>query len=119
MKLIVGDRVLITTGKDRGKQGEVIRVLPTKNAVVVKEMNMYTRHVKPYGGQAGEIKRLERPLEMGKVAIINDKGQPDRVGYKISKDGTKVRIFRKTGTVISKKTQKTNNKAAKKTKKSK
>ncbi|OGJ37278.1 MAG: 50S ribosomal protein L24 [Candidatus Pacebacteria bacterium RIFOXYB1_FULL_39_46] len=106
MKLQVGDKVLVTTGKDHGKRGEVIRVLPEKNAVIVKDMNMYSRHIKPYGGQAGDIKRQERPLGMGKVAIINDKGQPDRVGYKLNKDGSKTRIYRKTGAVISSKTKK-------------
>ncbi|MFH2118407.1 MAG: 50S ribosomal protein L24 [Candidatus Paceibacterota bacterium] len=117
MKLHVGDKVLVTAGKDHGKQGEVIRVLPEKNAVIVRDMNMYSRHVKPYGGQAGDIKRQERPLGMGKVAIINDKGQQDRVGYKIDKDGNKTRIYRKTGTVISQKaksTKKTSKKESKK-----
>ncbi|HEX9817743.1 MAG TPA: 50S ribosomal protein L24 [Patescibacteria group bacterium] len=106
MKFIVGDKVLITGGKDRGKTSEVIRVLPDKNKVVIREVNMYTRHVKPYGGQAGDVKRQERPLPLAKVAIINDKGQPDRVGYRVAKDGGKQRIFKKTGAVISHKAQK-------------
>jgi large subunit ribosomal protein L24 len=113
MKFIVGDKVLVTAGKDRGKTSEVIRVLPDKNKVVVKDMNMYSRHVKPYGGQAGEIKRQERPLPLANVAIVNDKGQPDRIGYKVAKDGSKQRFFKKTGAVISQKAPKKGKKTTK------
>ncbi|HCR80913.1 MAG: 50S ribosomal protein L24 [Candidatus Pacebacteria bacterium GW2011_GWB1_47_8] len=101
MKLMVGDTVLITAGKDRGKKGEIIRVIPKKRLVVVAGINLYTRHVKPYAGRSGEKTTRERPLPLSKVAIINEKGQPDRVGYVVTKDGKKQRVFRKTGTVIA------------------
>lgn len=107
MKFKVNDTVLITTGKDKGKQGKITRVLPKKQAVIVEEMNMYTRHIRPYAGQSGDRVRRERPLATAKIAIINDKGQPDRIGYQVGKDGSKERVFRKTGKVITEASQKT------------
>lgn len=101
MKLRVGDQVRVTAGKDKGKEAKVVRVIPAHNQVVVEGMNMYARHVKPYGDRAGEITRRERPLDAGKVAIINDKGQIDRVGYQVGRDGKKQRVYKKTGTVIA------------------
>lgn len=102
MKFKVNDTVLITGGKDKGKQGKITRVIPKKNLVVVAEMNMYSRHVKPYGGQSGDITRKERPLPLSKVAIVNDKGKVDRVGYKVDDQGKKQRVFKKTGKAITK-----------------
>lgn len=99
MKLRVGDQVLVTAGKDKGKQGKITRVLPKLDAVVVEGMNLYVKHIKPYGERAGERVRRERPLPTAKVAILNEKGQPDRVGYRVTAAG-KERIFKKTGTVI-------------------
>lgn len=114
MKLHVGDMVLVTAGKDRGKKSEVVLVLPKKQKVVVKDVNLYTRHVKPYGNQPGKTERRERALPLSKVAILNEKGQPDRVGYRLNKSGAKERIFKKTGTVITAKKTKAAAKAAKK-----
>ncbi|MBT4123911.1 MAG: 50S ribosomal protein L24 [Candidatus Pacebacteria bacterium] len=107
MKLITGDKVLVTGGKDKGKKGEIVKVFPKKHRVLVKDVNIYAKHVKPQAGRPGEIVRRERPLPTANVAILNDKGEVDRVGYKVTKDGKKERIFKKTGTVISlKKTKK-------------
>ena len=115
MKLQVGDKVLITAGKDRGKKGEITQVLPKSNLVVVAGMNLYTKHVKPYGGQSGDKVRRERPMPPAKVAILNEKDQRDRVGFAVTKDGKKQRVFRKTGTVIPvQKSAKPVKKAAKK-----
>lgn len=100
MKLKIGDKVLVTAGKDKGKQGQVVRVLSDKDAVVVEGMNMYSRHIKPMMGRDGEKVRMERPLHTAKVAILNDKNEPDRIGYTIAKDGQKTRIFKKTGKVV-------------------
>jgi large subunit ribosomal protein L24 len=61
---------------------------------------MYTRHIKASSGKAGEKVRKERPMHTANVAIINDKGQPDRIGYAVAKDGSKERIFRKTGKTV-------------------
>lgn len=100
MKLQVGDKVIITAGKDKGKTGEVVRVLPQDQKVVVGGVNLYTRHIKPMQGRSGDKVRLERPLPTANVAIVNEKGQPDRVGYQVSKSGSKERVYKKTGTVI-------------------
>ena len=98
MKFKIGDMVLVTGGKDKGKQGKITKVLPEKDRVVVEGMNMYTKHVKKQGERSGEKIRRERPLPTANVAIINPTTKKaDRIGYKVAKDGTKVRIFKKTG----------------------
>lgn len=100
MKFKVGDTVLVTAGKDKGKQGKILRVLAKAGTVVVQGVNLYTRHRKPMGGQAGERVRKERALPLAKIAIWNEETkQVDRVGYQL-KDGAKVRIFKKTGKTI-------------------
>lgn len=100
MKLKVGDSVVVTAGKDKGKQAKITAVLPRVNKVVVQGVNMYTRSMKPMMGRAGERIRKERPLDAGKVAILNpETGKADRIGYSL-KDGQKVRIFKKTGKTV-------------------
>ena len=100
MKFKVGDQVLVTSGKDKGKKGAISKVLPPDNKVVIEEVNLYTRHVRKFGTQAGQKVVKPRPLATAKIAILNDKGEPDRIGYKFEADGKKVRIYKKTGTVI-------------------
>lgn len=100
MKFKVGDQVLVTAGKDKGQKSEIIAVLPAANKVIVKGVNMYTKHVKPMGDRAGDKVRRERSLDTAKIAIINDKNQVDRIGYKIAKDGSKQRVFKKTGKIV-------------------
>ena len=105
MKFKVGDQVLVTAGKDKGLKSEIVFVLPDKNEVVVRGANYYVKHVKPVPmlNRPGERIRKERPLSVGKIAILNEKGQIDRIGYKIGDDGKKTRIYKKTGTVIEEK----------------
>lgn len=100
MKFKVGDTVLVTGGKDKGVKGKILRVYPQDETVIVEEANLYTRHIKPMGGRAGEKMKLPRPLPTAKVAIINDKGEADRIGYSVAKDGTKTRVFKKSGASI-------------------
>lgn len=100
MKFKVGDTVLVTAGKDKGKTSVITAVIPKKQQVVVKDANMYTRHIKASQGKAGEKVRKERAMSPAKIAIVNDKGQPDRIGYQVAKDGSKERIFKKTGKVV-------------------
>lgn len=100
MKYKVGDKVIVTAGKDKGKVGEILVTNPEKATVVVKDVNMYVKHVKPFNGRPGEKVRKERALPTANIAIVNEKGKADRVGYKVAKDGTKVRMFKKTGTVV-------------------
>ena len=100
MKFKVGDQVIVTAGKDKGKQGKITRVIPKENTVVVEGLNVYVKHIKPYGDRAGNRVQSERPLPTAKIAILNEAGKPDRIGYRIAKNGDKERIFKKSGTVI-------------------
>ncbi len=102
MKLKVNDQVIVLRGKDKGKTGKIIRVLPKEDKVVVEGLNLYVKHIKPLPlmNREGERTVQERPLHAGKVAILNDRDEPDRIGYKFKKDGAKVRIFKKTGKVV-------------------
>ncbi len=99
MKFKVGDTVKITTGKDKGKIDKITRVLPKQNKVVVENANSFTKHVKPMMGQPGQRVELQRPLPTAKIAILNENEEVDRIGYRQEGD-EKVRIFKKTGTVI-------------------
>ncbi len=103
MKFKVGDKVIVTAGKDKGLKSEVVAVMPDEDKVVVKGANLYTKHVKPIPmmNRPGERVTKERPLWTGKVAILNDKDEVDRIGFKINQDGSKVRVYKKTGKVIA------------------
>ncbi len=100
MKFKVGDSVLVTGGKDKGVKSTIVKVIPQSNKVVVKDANKYVKHIKPMSGKPGDKVRVERALPTAKVAILNDKGQVDRIGYGVDKAGTKVRIFKKTGALV-------------------
>lgn len=101
MKFKVGDKVIVTGGKDKGKQGAITQVVPKDETVVVEGANMYMKHVKPSGDRAGQRIRRERPLPTAKIAILNDEGKPDRIGIRLSATGEKERIFKKTGKAIA------------------
>ncbi len=100
MKIHVGDLVLITTGRDKGKKGKVLRVLPKTQEVVVEGCNVQVKHRKPMGGQSGQRLTRSVPLSVSKVALINQDNQPDRVGYTVLKDGVKLRKLRKSGQTL-------------------
>lgn len=120
MKFKSGDQVLITGGKDKGKKSSIVRVLPKSNRVIVKDINMYVKHVKAIMDRPGEKKRLERPMPLSKIAIINDKGEADRIAYKVGKDGQKERVFAKTGALVKEATvEKSSKKTVKKSEKKK
>ncbi len=99
-KYKAGDLVIVTGGKDKGKKAKIIKVLAQMNQVVVEGVNLYTRHIKKTGERAGQKVRKERPLPVAKVAILNDQGKPDRVGFLVDKKGQKLRVFRKTGKLV-------------------
>lgn len=96
MKLKKGDSVKVTTGKDKGKQGEIQRVYPAREMVLVSGVNEYKRHVKKnLTGQKSEIVTITKPLDVAKVALICPKCKKEtRVGYVTGKSG-KVRVCRK------------------------
>lgn len=100
MKFKVNDKVLVTAGKDKGKSGVIKKIYPKLDKVLVEGVNKYTKHIKPVAGRAGDKISAERPLYTASIAIINNKGKADRVGYSIAKDGSKSRIYKKTGKII-------------------
>jgi len=99
LKLKKGDRVRVLQGKDRGKEGEITRVLPKAGKVIVDGLNVAKKHQKPTRAtMQGGIIDKEMPLPVSNVAILSPKdGRPTRVGYKIQPDGSKVRICKRTG----------------------
>lgn len=118
MRFKVGDKVIVTSGKDKGIKSEIIAVFPDEDKVLVKGANFYVKHVKPVAmiNRPGERIRKERPMSVAKVAIINGQDQPDRIGYKVDDQGKKVRIFKKTGKAIpAKKEEKSDKKTQKNT----
>lgn len=101
MKIKKGDQVIVTTGRDKGKQGEVLRAMPKTNKVVVQGVNMVKRHTRPSQTSAGGIISKEAPIDVSNVALIDpETGKPTRVGFKIV-DGEKVRVAKKSGKVIA------------------
>ena len=99
MKIKKGDRVVVLKGKDRGKEGTVMRVLPTEGKVIVDGVNVAKKHQKPTKTtMQGGIIDKDMPIDASNVAIVSPKdGKATRVGYKIDDDGTKVRICKRTG----------------------
>lgn len=97
-----GDRVIVITGDDRGKQGEVLQVLPKLNRAVVQGINVAKRHTKPRAmGQQGGIVEKELTIHLSNLKLIDPAtDQPTRVGFKVLENGTKVRVNRATGAVI-------------------
>jgi large subunit ribosomal protein L24 len=99
------DNVLVTTGKDRGKRGRVLKVLPTTNRVVVEGVNMIKRHTKPNPQRQikGGLVEREAPLHASNVQVVCPEcGKATRIGRKILGDGRKVRICRKCEGVVDK-----------------
>ena len=98
LKIKKGDQVVILSGDDKGKTGEVLRAMPKENKVVVQGVNLVKRHTKPSQTNPGGIVTKEAPINVSNVAFVKD-GKPTKVGYK-NVDGKKVRVARKTGAVI-------------------
>jgi large subunit ribosomal protein L24 len=97
-----GDRVVVITGADKGKQGEVLAVRPKDNRAVVQGVNIAKRHTKPTGmGQPGGIIEREATIHLSNIMLIDPKtDKPTRVGFRVLDDGRKVRVNRSTGDVI-------------------
>ena len=100
-KIKKGDQVMILAGKDKGRTGSVLKVLPSDNRVVVEGLNMVQRHTRPsQSDPQGGIKHKEASIHLSNVAVVDSKGKPTRVGFKIEGD-KKVRIAKTTGEVIN------------------
>jgi large subunit ribosomal protein L24 len=101
LKIRKGDKVVVITGKDKGKTGEVLRVLPKDARLVVQGVNMVKRHTKPAMGNPGGIVEKEATIHISNVAHIDPKSnKPTRVGYKALQDGRKVRVAKRSGEVL-------------------
>jgi len=100
-KIKKGDRVVVLTGKDKGREGTVSKVLPKEQRVVVSGLNMVQRHTRPtqFDPQGG-IKNKEAPIHVSNVAVVDSKGKPTRVGFRVDGD-KKVRFAKTTGEVIN------------------
>ncbi|WP_293676744.1 50S ribosomal protein L24 [uncultured Phenylobacterium sp.] len=100
-KIKKGDRVVVLTGKDKGRQGNVLKVLPKDERVVVQGLNMVQRHTRPtQGDPQGGIKNKEASLHLSNVAIVDSTGKATRVGFRVDGD-KKVRFAKTTGEVIN------------------
>jgi len=97
-----GDQVQVISGVQKGKRGEVMRVLPKEGQAVVQGVRLAARHQKPRGvGQPGGIIEKEAPIHLSKLALIDPKtDRPTRVGFRLLEDGRKVRFARKSGEAI-------------------
>jgi len=105
MHVAKDDTVIVISGKDRGKMGRVLRVLPKEERVVVEHVNIIKRHTRPNPtkGVQGGIVEKEGPLHVSKVMVVDPKsGKPTRVGHKRLADGKSVRISRRSGEMIGK-----------------
>jgi len=101
LKIKKGDRVVVLSGKDKGKIGEVTKAFPKDGKVIVSGVNVSTRHRKPSQvNPQGGLERVEAPLHVSKVAIATADGKPTRVRFEV-KDGKKVRVAVKTGETIN------------------
>jgi len=100
LKVKKGDKVVVLTGKDKGKTGEIKKVMPQDNKVVVQGVNVQTKHRKPSQTGPGGLDKIEMPIHVSNVAIVDPKtSKPTRVGYKAVGD-RKVRVARRSGEVI-------------------
>ncbi|MDB2325160.1 50S ribosomal protein L24 [Alphaproteobacteria bacterium] len=100
-KIKKGDRVVVTTGRDKGKMGEVVGVLRSESRILVQGCNMVKRHTRATQSSAGGIISKEAPLHISNVAHIDpEDGKATRVGFEV-KDGKKIRIARRSGKALS------------------
>ena len=100
MKIHSNDQVVVTSGKDKGKKAKVLRVNTKDNSIVVEGVNIVTRHMKRQGSTPGQKVTFEKPINVSNVMLLDPKtGEPTRVGYKLE-GGKKVRIAKKSGTVL-------------------
>jgi large subunit ribosomal protein L24 len=101
LKIRKGDRVKVITGRSKGKVGDVLRVLPEEQRVVVSGVNVIKRHTKPSRTEQGGIIEREAAIHVSNVALLDPKSdKPTKVGFKFLEDGRKVRIARASGETI-------------------
>ena len=99
-KIRKGDKVVVLSGRDKGRTGEVYEVRPDQNKALVRGINMSKRHQKQTQNQEGGIISKEQPIHLSNLAYVGKDGKPTRVGFKIQADGTKVRVAKSSGAEI-------------------
>jgi large subunit ribosomal protein L24 len=100
-KIKKGDKVVVLAGRDKGKTGEVLQVLPKDERAVVRGVNVVKRHQRQSGTTEGGIISKEAPLHLSNLAVADPKdGKPTRVGFKVMEDGRKVRVAKRSGELI-------------------
>ena len=101
-KIRKGDKVIVLSGRDKGRTGEVVRVMPKEDKAVVRGVNMIRRHQKQTQSQEGGIITKEAPIHLSNIAVADPKdGKPTRVAFQVQKDGKKVRVAKRSGEVIN------------------
>lgn len=101
MKIKKGDEVVVITGRDKGKKGSILKVLPQENRVIVQGVNVAKHHRRASATDAGGIVAKEASIHASNVALVDAKsGKPTRAGYKILADGRKVRVAKRSGETI-------------------
>ena len=98
-KIKKGDKVVVIAGRDKGRNGEVLEVIPSENRARVQGINMVKRHTKQSQTEQGGIISKEAPIHLSNLAVADRDGKPTRVGFKIE-NGTKVRVAKKSGELI-------------------
>ena len=99
-KIRKGDRVMVLSGREKGRSGEVFEVRPDENRALVRGVNMVKRHQKQTAQQEGGIISKEAPIHLSNLAYVGTDGKPTRIGFKIRTDGTKVRVAKRSGAEI-------------------
>ena len=103
LKVKKGDNVVVISGRDKGKQGKVLRVFPTEARAIVQGVHIARRHTKPRMGDPGGIVEKEATIHISNLAHIDPQtNKPTRIGYRLLNDGRKVRVARRSGEVIDK-----------------
>ena len=98
LKIKRGDTVVVISGKDKGKRGEVERVIPKKNRVVVGGVNERTRHARPSQNNQQGLYTFDAPVDISNVMLVDPgSGEPTKVGYRFTDSGEKIRVAKKTG----------------------
>ena len=101
MHFKTGDKVVVISGKDKGKEGNITKVLRSENKVVVEGVNVVKKHVKGNGQQAGSINETEAAIHASNVMIVDPKTKkPTRIGHSIDKDGKKIRVTKKSNSSL-------------------
>jgi len=101
MKIKKGDKVIVRSGRDKGKTGEVLKVFPSRNRAIVQGVNRVKRHQRPSQASAGGIIEKEATIDVSNLAHLDPKDdKPTRVGFKVLDDGRKVRFAKRSGEII-------------------